>query len=145
MPRKQLLRPLPAFICQYQRLRLVDRVADHTLLVQPICRCPVETLPSATLVMQRQPRQDGIVDLVLIDIHEPTLPRAETKIPRSTSDAYVSDDGSRKCGARSKRVDRFDQILDIGVAMQRRRGDPQALLFLLHCRTIDRLNVDAEI
>lgn len=97
--------------------------------------------------MQRQPqqRQDGIVDLVLIDIHEPSLPRAETKIPRSTSDACVSDDGSRKWAARRKPVDRFDQIFGIGVAMQRRRGDPQALLILWHCRTIDRLNVHAEI
>ncbi|MDH6662909.1 UNVERIFIED_ORG: hypothetical protein M2435_005840, partial [Rhizobium sophorae] len=31
---------------------------------------------------------NGIVDLVLIDLHEPTLPRAAPKIPRSCSDGY---------------------------------------------------------
>ncbi|TCA07758.1 hypothetical protein E0H68_29235, partial [Rhizobium leguminosarum bv. viciae] len=40
---------------------------------------------------------NGIVDLVLIDLHEPTLPRAAPKIPRSCSDGYVP---ARLCAPR---------------------------------------------
>jgi hypothetical protein len=42
--------------------------------------------------MKRQPQQcqDRIVDLIFIDIHALTLPRAVTEILRPSSDAYHS-------------------------------------------------------
>ena len=51
----------------------VDRVPDQALAMEPDERDPVEALPRSLPVMERQAeqRQDGIVDLVLIDLHAP--------------------------------------------------------------------------
>jgi hypothetical protein len=88
---KQLLRPSQTFVRQHQRLRLVDRISDQALLVKPIRRRPVEALPGAPLVMQRQPkkRQHRIVDLVFIDIHAAMLACAERKVLQQKSAPVV--------------------------------------------------------
>jgi hypothetical protein len=48
------------------------RIADHTSVVQAIQGAPVEAFPGAALVVQRQihQRQHGLVDPVLIDVHD---------------------------------------------------------------------------
>jgi hypothetical protein len=62
--------------------------------------------------MKRQPQKpkDGIADLVFIDIHVPTLPRAATEILRPTSDAYVVCMHRSICSAALARDRRDDSI-----------------------------------
>jgi hypothetical protein len=71
--RNQRLGSPKPFVGEDHRLRFVDRVPNQALAMEPVERVPVEALPRSLPVMERQAeqRQDGIVDLVLIDLHAP--------------------------------------------------------------------------
>ena len=70
---EQFLRPLKTFVRQDQGLRLVHRVCNQPLPMQTIRHIPIEALPGASFIVQRQPkqRQDRIIDLVRVDLHRP--------------------------------------------------------------------------
>jgi hypothetical protein len=64
--------------------------------MEPVERVPVEALPRSLPVMERQAeqRQDGIVDLVLIDLHAPNAMPPWS--PMSTLFAAAPGGGLRK-------------------------------------------------
>ncbi|WP_394893830.1 hypothetical protein ACG873_27875 [Mesorhizobium sp. AaZ16] len=59
--------------------------------MQTIRHIPIEALPGASFIVQRQPkqRQDRIIDLVRVDLHPPSLARI-ARLPRSRPDAYIA-------------------------------------------------------
>ncbi|MBB6414153.1 hypothetical protein HNQ71_006862 [Mesorhizobium sangaii] len=80
-----------------QGLRLVHRVCNQPLPMQTIRHIPIEALPGASLIVQRQPkqRQDRIIDLVRVDLHPPNLAQI-ARLPRPRPDGYqVPIDSSR--------------------------------------------------
>jgi hypothetical protein len=57
--------------------------------MQPIRHIPIEALPGASFIVQRQPkqRQDRIIDLVRVDLHPPSLAQI-ARLPRPRPDGY---------------------------------------------------------
>ena len=56
---------------EHDELGLVDRVADHALLVEPVQRIPIKPLPGPPVVVkgQKEERQHRVVDLVRVERH----------------------------------------------------------------------------
>lgn len=72
---KEFLGPPQPLIRQDNRLRLVDRISNQPLLVQPPQAFPVKAFPSPPLIMQRQPHQaqNSVVDPVSLNLHAASL------------------------------------------------------------------------
>lgn len=69
--------------------------------MQTIRHIPIEALPGASFIVQRQPkqRQNRIIDLVRVDFHPLSLAQI-TRLPRPRPDGYDGPISAAKTGVR---------------------------------------------
>jgi len=81
---EQLLTASQAILRQHHGLRFADGVEDQALFVETGQGVPVEAFPSPALVVEGEVEEgeDGVIDLVVVDIHFRILPNARVRASR---------------------------------------------------------------
>jgi hypothetical protein len=72
---EQPLRFLESLVGQRHRFGFADRVRDEAFLMESVHGVPIEAFPCAAPLVQREveKRQDRVVNLFRVDVHEPEL------------------------------------------------------------------------